>query len=110
MFMTVKYQTGELSDVVKDLHDGKIPCLEVEDTSELNWVLNKLTEFSVYQVKDLPFDRNARDMIKEPDFEFRIAFTPYPSDVNTYKKEDLLFIDVYFEIIELESYAPIFGD
>jgi len=42
---------------------------------EFNWVVKKLEEYNIYLAKNIPFDKNARDRVKEPEFEFRAAFS-----------------------------------
>ncbi|MFZ5989003.1 MAG: hypothetical protein ACOYWZ_18015 [Bacillota bacterium] len=103
MFYHVRYQTGEIEDVVKEMKKGIIPCMDVDDMNEFNWVVNKLSEYGVHLVESLPFDKDARDRVKEPEFEFRAPFSVKDS-------ETLMYIDFYFEPFIEEDYDPIFGD
>ena len=104
MFRTVKYQTGELKSIVNDMQNGKIPMLEVDNLDELNWVLNELENYSIFKVPDFKPDKKARDAVKEPDFEFRLAFC-YNNDLS-----NIMYIDIFEEPIPDRDYDPIFGD
>ena len=104
MFYIIKYQTGELDAVVSDMKNGKIPMLEVDDTNELNWVIDRLREKNIYRIDSIEPDKKARDAVLEPDFEFRIAFS-YNNDLS-----NIMYIDIFEEPIPDEDYDPIFGD
>lgn len=108
MFRQIKYQTGELTDVVSDMKKGNIPCMEVEDSDELEWVIGQLSQKGIYALPDMPRDNNARDRIKEPEFEFRVGFSTKPdvllADV---KGEEIMYIDFYFESFVERSYDPV---
>ena len=104
MFRTVKYQTGELESIVNDMKNGEIPMLEVDNSDELNWVLNELKKYSISRIESLAPDKIARDAVKEPDFEFRLAFS-YNNDTS-----NVMYIDIFEEPILDRDYDPIFGD
>lgn len=110
MFYQIRFQTGELSDIVNEMKKGNIPCMDVDDTEELNWFINQLTQHGIHKVEAIPYDKNARDRIKEPEFEFRIAFTDKQAISTEIEKAKLMYIDFYFPPIEEETYDPIFGD
>lgn len=107
MFYHVRYQTGEIEDVVKEMRTGSIPCMDVDDMDEFNWVVNKLKEHKVYLAKNISFDKEARDPLKEPEFEFRAAFA---SNEDEKAPAKLMYIDFYFEPFIEEDYDPILGD
>lgn len=107
MFRDVRYQTGELDQVAADMKKGLIPCIDVEDTLEYEWVVKQLEEYEIYRVKDIPVDKKARDPIKEPEFEFRAAFSDDPTGSSATGKKDLMYIDFYFEPIIEETYDPV---
>jgi len=102
MMRQFRYQTGELDDIIKEMKDGKIPSVDVDDSEEMNWVINQLESFEIFKAEDIPHDRNARDKVKESEFEFRVAF---------YYKENLAknikYIDFFFEPEIEESYPQI---
>jgi len=75
MFYQIRYQTGEIEDMVAEMKKGNIPCMDVDNMDEFNWVVKKLEEYNIYLAKNIPFDKNARDRVKEPEFEFRAAFS-----------------------------------
>ena len=104
MFRTIKYQTGELQSVVNDMKDGKIPMLEVDNLDELNWVLKQLEKYLIFRITNLKPDKNARNAVREPDFEFRLAFS-YNNDLSK-----IMYIDIFEEPIPDKDYDPIFGD
>jgi hypothetical protein len=74
MFRTTRYRTGETEDIIKEMKEGKIPCVDVDNPDELEWYLKYLNQFGIYKVEGLHYDRNCRDTIKEPEFECRIGF------------------------------------
>jgi hypothetical protein len=106
MFYQIRFQTGETTDIISEMKKGNIPCMDVEDIDEFNWFINHLSENGVYKVDSIPYDKNSRDKIKEPEFEFRVAF----SDTKDGKNEKLMYIDFYFPLVEDETYDSIFGD
>ena len=104
MFRTLKYQTGELDAVVNDMKNDIIPMLEVDDSTELTWVINELEKYSVFRAKTIPPDRKARNAVSEPDFEFRLAFLLDHDTSHT------MYIDIFEEPIKDRDYDPIWGD
>lgn len=110
MFRQIRYQTGELDDVINEMKKSMIPCMDVDDYDEMEWVVDRLSEKGVYRVEGLPYDKNARDRIKEPEFEFRIGFYSRPVTSKDVQIKDLMFIDFYFEPDIDKTYDPIFGD
>lgn len=109
MFYQIRFQTGEISELISEMQKGNIPCMDVEDTHELNWVINELSQRGIHKVSEIPYDKNARDKIKEPEFEFRIAFAQ-GSETYELQKSQLMYIDFYSPIAEDETYDSIFGD
>ncbi|HOM01432.1 MAG TPA: hypothetical protein PLH43_01210 [Acetivibrio sp.] len=105
MFYQIRYQTGEIEDMVAEMKKGGIPCMDVDDMDEFNWVVKKLEEYNIYLAKNIPFDRNARDRVNEPEFEFRAAFSSAKDS-----EDNLMYIDFYFEPYVEKDYDPIFGD
>lgn len=102
MFYQVRFQTGEIEEIVSQMKAGKIPCMDVTDMDEYNWVVEKLSSFGIQRASDIPLDKAARDRIKEPEFEFRAAFT---SSDNV-----LRYIDFYFEPFIEKEYDSAYGD
>ncbi len=107
MFRVVRFQTGEIKEIVNELKNGKIPCVDVDDADEFNWLVNVLKSSGIYLIEDLPLDKNARDPVKEPEFEFRAGFFTKEVKASEVKKNDILYIDIYFEPFEEPTYAPV---
>ncbi|MDQ2085973.1 hypothetical protein RBH29_05905 [Herbivorax sp. ANBcel31] len=111
MFYQVRYQTGEIKDVAKEMKTGKIPCMDVKDMDEFMWVTKELVKQGVFLVESIPFDKSARNPIKEPEFEFRAAFSSNkPDSNNPIDKDNFMYIDFYFDPYEEKDYQSIFGD
>lgn len=104
MFYQVRFQTGEIEEIVREMKNGNIPCMDVVDMDEYNWVVQKLSEHGILRLENVPLDKNARDKLKEPEFEFRAAFSQSGDSNN------LMYIDFYFEPFIEEDYASIYGD
>lgn len=96
MFRQIRYQTGEALQVAKEMKSGAVPCLEVIDQDEFETFAERLLEFDIRKLEDIPYDRKARDGVKEPEFEFRAAFYPAKSG-SASGMPDIMYIDVYFE-------------
>jgi hypothetical protein len=101
MFHQIRYQTGELDDVAEQMRKGSIPCMDVSDREEYGWVLEQLALRGITRLEAIPEDRNARDRLKEPEFEFRAAFSPTGSN------DRLLYLDIYYEPDHERTYDPI---
>ncbi|TYQ15532.1 UNVERIFIED_CONTAM: hypothetical protein Cloal_1999 [Acetivibrio alkalicellulosi] len=111
MFYHVRYQTGEIVDVVKDMKNGNIPCMDVKDMDEFMWVVKQLSKHDVFLVESIPFDKSVRDPLKEPEFEFRAAFSSQASFCTSIDNiSELMYIDFFFEPYQEKDYDPIFGD
>ncbi|WP_010244040.1 hypothetical protein [Acetivibrio cellulolyticus] len=104
MFYQVRFQTGEIKEMVSEMKTGKIPCMDVIDMDEYNWVLEKLSAYGIQRATNIPLNKDARDRLKETEFEFRAAFT---SDDN---KGAIMYIDFYFEPFIEEEYDSAYGD
>jgi len=107
MFWQVRYQTGEIEDIVNEMKKGNIPPVDVDDTEEMEWVVGELAKHGIYRVEGMPYDKHARDRVKEPEFEFRVAFCSRPAKSNEVSPEELMYIDFYFEPEIEETYDPI---
>jgi hypothetical protein len=110
MFREIRYQTGEINDIITEMKKGNIPCMDVDDSEDMARFIKELSTRNFLVVQDMPFNRNARDRVKEPEFEFRVAFSEIAplsdkNDINNVK-----FIDFYFEPDVEESYDSILGD
>jgi len=57
MFYQIRYQTGEIEDMVAEMKKGNIPCMDVDNMDEFNWVVKKLEEYNIYLAKNIPFDK-----------------------------------------------------
>lgn len=96
MFRQIRYQTGESAEVAAEMKSGGIPCLDVNDIEEFDEFINTLTRYGIRKADNIPYDKQARDKVKEPEFEFRAAFYHDSPD----KKQEapvLVYLDVYFE-------------
>lgn len=103
MFYEIRYQTGQVSEIIKDLNASKIPCLEVDSFDDFKRFSRSLEPHGFKFNEDIALDKKARDMVKEPEFEFRATFTKDSDNSNCY-------IDIYMEPIPDEDYAGIYGD
>lgn len=110
MFKQIRYQTGEIKEIIEDMKCGKIPCMDVDNNDEYEWFLGQLELNSIYKVKALDPDKYARDRVLESEFEFRVAFSDSPIFAQNIDVQKLMYIDFYFEPIEDETYDSIFGD
>ncbi len=97
VFRQVRYQTGEAPAVADEMKNGRIPCLDVDDREEFDRFVKELNKYGISRADDIPFDKNARDGIKEPEFEFRAAFYPDSLKDGSITSKDIMYIDVYFE-------------
>jgi len=107
MFYEVRYQTGEINQIIDEMKKGNIPCMDVNDVDELNWFIKQLETKGIYKVEDMPYDINARDRVKEPEFEYRIAFYTSPVKAADLNGKTPMYIDFYFEPIVDRTYDPI---
>lgn len=110
MFYHIRFQTGEIKEIIEDMQKGNIPCMDVIDYDDLNNFLKSFSDYGYYKVKDLDYNRNARDKVKEPEFEFRITFSNKDDIFENLKNEKLFYIDFYFEPYIEETYSSIYGD
>jgi hypothetical protein len=111
MFYEIRYQTGELNKVISDMLEKKIPCMDVDNMSEFEWVLSELSKKEIIRAKNVPYDKNAHDSVKEPEFEFRVAFlNKNDESKTTHDPSYYMYIDFYFEPIADRDYDSIFGD
>ncbi|RCX13856.1 hypothetical protein DFR58_11692 [Anaerobacterium chartisolvens] len=110
MFYDIRYQTGEIEDIVAEMKNGSIPRMDVDNQEELEWFIGQLAEKGIYRVEGLPYDKSVRDRIKEPEFEFRAAFYTSPLDASQIAGVELMYIDFYFEPEIEETYDSAFGD
>lgn len=106
MFYQERYQTGEIKKIISDMQNGLIPCMDVDDSEELNWFIGQLQENGLYKVSGQQYDVNARDRVKEPEFEYRISFYSSPITMQEAQDKKLMFLDVYFEPIIDRTYDP----
>ncbi len=106
-FRETRYQTGETEEIITEMKNGKIPCVDVDNQDELDWYIEQLKKHGIYRIDGLACDRKARDGVKEPDFECRIAFFTKPVKAGEIKPEYALFIDFYFEPEIEETYDSI---
>lgn len=110
MFRQIRYQTGETDEIKSEMEKGNIPCMDVDNMEDFYFFVGMLSGKGVFLVDSVPFDTKARDRVKEPEFEFRAAFTFNKSDLNKEAPINLVFIDFYFEPEVEESYDSIMGD
>ena len=38
----IRYQTGEINEVIKEMEEDKIPCIDVVDDDEFKWTIIQL--------------------------------------------------------------------
>lgn len=107
MFRQVRYQTGEIQDIINELKKGSIPCMDVDDMKELEWFIQQLAKYGIYRVEGLPYEKNARDRVREPEFEFRVPFYTKHLKSDEVKRENLMYIDFYFEPEIEETYDSV---
>ena len=107
MFHEVRYQTGEVREVAEKMKQREIPQLEVIDMEEFEIFAGRLNELGIFLAVDIPFDKTARDGVKEPEFEFRAAFRDRTDTAAQDHVEELMYIDVYFEAEPEETYDPV---
>lgn len=108
MFRQLRYQSGEVREVAETMKKGTIPCLEVEYFEEFKIFTDRLREFGIFQAICIPYDKTARDGVKEPEFEFRAAFSEQANgSAAAGSIENLMYIDVFFEAEMEESYDPV---
>lgn len=108
MFVHIRYQTGEIDQVIEEMKKGSIPCMDVDNYDEYNWVIGQLENKGMFKIPEFSHDIDARDRVKEPEFEFRDAFYTSPAfEAGSLDKSKLLYIDFYFEPVEDETYDSI---
>lgn len=96
----IRYQTGELRDLVEDLKNNLIPKLDCDNIDKLNWCLEQLKTMGVTEDTSIPRDKYAIDRDKFYDYEYRIAF-------NVDGIEGTRYVDIYFEPTLDDDYDPI---
>src|SRR3989339_1891076 len=99
----IRYQTGEINEVIKEMEEDKIPCIDVVDDDEFKWTIIQLESKNIIKDTSIENNRNARDRLKEPEFEYRIAFK-YKNLENNIMNNKIMFIDFYYEPIIEETY------
>lgn len=107
MFYQVRFQTGEIKQIIDEMKKGNIPCMDVNDGDEMNWFIKELESKGIFRVEDIPYDKNARDRVKEPEFEYRIAFYTSPVKASGLEGKTPMYIDFYFEPIVDRTYDPV---
>lgn len=107
MFRQTRFQTGELTDITAEMEKGRIPCMDVDNNEEFEWFVKLLARHGFFRVENMPYDRTARDRVREPEFEFRVPFCRYPARAENIKIDELMYIDVYFEPDIDETYDSI---
>ncbi len=107
MFYEVRFQTGEMTQIIDEMKKGNIPCMDVYDDDETDWFIKQLEIQGIYRIQDIPYDKNARDRVKEPEFEYRAAF--YTSRISSAQLNGgiPLYIDFYFEPYVDRTYDPV---
>jgi hypothetical protein len=110
MFYSIRFQTGEIKEFASEIKIGKIPCMDLIDMEEYRQVCIALRSFGVYEVEGQTYDVNARNRVKEPDFEFRAKFHVNADSQKGDKDNCEMFADFYFEQYIERDYDSIFGD
>lgn len=107
MFRQVRFQTGEMKEIINCMKDGDIPCMDVDDYDEFHQFVKQLKGQGIYPVEGLPHDKNARNRVKEEEFEFRAAFYTQKITAEETAGKKLLYIDFYFEPFIEETYDSV---
>ncbi len=107
MFYEVRFQTGEISQIIDEMKKGNIPCMDVIDNDDLNSFIQRLESNGIYKIEGMPYDLNARDRVKESEFEYRIGFYTSPVKASELKDKKPMYIDFYFEPIVDRTYDPV---
>ena len=110
MFREIRYQTGEINEIIDEMKKGKIPSLDVDDCDDMDKFISELSKKNILLLTDIPFDINARDRIKEPEFEYRVAFSDESQQTDGNSLNKIMFIDFFFEAEPEETYDSILGD
>lgn len=101
MFYEIRYQTGEIEAIIKELKSKKIPSLEVDDFEDFTNFCNRIQNHGIIFQNVL--DEKVRNKIKEPEFEFRASY-------NDKYSNETFYIDVFMEPIPDDDYETIYGD
>lgn len=107
MFYEVRFQTGEMQQIIDEMKKGNIPCMDVYDDDDMDWFIKQLGTKGFYKIKDMPYDKNARDRIKEPEFEYRVAFFTSQISAAELNGKKPFYIDFYFEPYVDRTYDPV---
>lgn len=107
MFREIRFQTGEVLEVSQEMKKGSVPCLELQFEEEFEAFVIRLKEYGIYFAENIPLDKDARDRIKEREFEYRAAFTEQPAIIAGEKNARLMYIDVFVEEVPEETYDPV---
>lgn len=103
-----RYQTGEVKEIAQKLKVHDIVQVDLDRDEELDELIKDLEQESIYQIEGLPYDEQALDLVKEPEFRFRIGFSTGPVKADEIDRDKILFID-FFTIEEPEeSYDDVF--
>jgi len=43
--------------MVAEMKKGNIPCMDVDNMDEFNWVVKKLEEYNIYLAKNIPLTK-----------------------------------------------------
>ncbi len=103
-----RYQTGEVQEIAKKMKEGQIVSVDIDQDEEMDELIKDLEQESIYRVEGLPEDYDARALVDEPEFRFRIGFYTKQVKANEIGENKILYID-FFTIEEPEeSYDEIF--
>jgi hypothetical protein len=106
MFFEIRYQTGEKKAIANEMKLGRIPALDVSDMEDFDAFVDSLAEVGIYKT-EIPYDKTARDRVKEPEFEFRAAFCEGSFRQSKAEEKKLMYIDVFFEPDLDETYDSV---
>lgn len=107
MFYEVRFQTGEMAKIIDEMKKGNIPCMDVYDDEDMDIFISRLESEGIYKIKNMPYDKNAHDRVKEPEFEYRIGFYTSPVSLPELGDKKPMFIDFYFEPEIERTYDPV---
>lgn len=102
-----RFQTGEIKEVVQRLKNDEIVQMDIDEEGELDEVVKDLQKYSIYKIKDMPYDYKALDGVKEPEFEMRVGFYSQPVDYKDTDKEKIMYIDFFTVQEEETTYGEI---
>jgi hypothetical protein len=101
IYFPIRHQTGEISEIVAALREGKIPPIDIDSKQEYAYVLAQLAQ-NGFNPAVAALDKNAYNTVEVPDFDFRQSF----HDENG----NIVHIDFFSPTIHDRDYDSTGGD